>query len=66
MTDSNILLEIIFSNVKAFAPFPTVETRTDLIDKTYLDTTGRPTVLIKKFLCTDAHSGDIYVSPSLV
>ncbi|KAG0149640.1 hypothetical protein CROQUDRAFT_104978 [Cronartium quercuum f. sp. fusiforme G11] len=52
------------SNVKAFAPFPTVETRTDLIDKTYLDTTGRPTVFIKKLLCTDSHSGDIYISYS--
>ncbi|KAH9822259.1 Ribophorin I [Melampsora americana] len=52
------------SNVKAFSPFPTLETHVDLIDKTYLDTTGRPTVLIKKALCTDAHSGDIYISYS--
>ncbi|MBW0527606.1 hypothetical protein O181_067321 [Austropuccinia psidii MF-1] len=50
------------SQVKVFAPFPTTETQTDLIDKTYLDTTGRPTVFIKKLACTEKHAGDVYIT----
>lgn len=31
--------------------------------KTYLDTTGRPTVILKKVNCGDRHGGDVLVRP---
>lgn len=52
------------SNVEVSVPFPASEFRADLIDKTYLDTTGRPTVFIKKTKCTEKHAADIYISYS--
>lgn len=49
------------SNVEVYTPFAPTELRDDLIDKTYLDTSGRPTISIKKVRCTEKHASDIYV-----
>jgi hypothetical protein len=67
--DSHALLFFFFffffffgSNIEVYTPFAPTELRDDLVDKTYLDTTGRPTISIKKVRCTEKHAEDIYVS----
>ncbi|OAV92728.1 hypothetical protein PTTG_02516 [Puccinia triticina 1-1 BBBD Race 1] len=49
-------------NIQVYTPFAVTELVDDLIDKTYLDTSGRPTILIKKLRCTEKHSEDIYIT----
>ena len=62
-------------NIRVHTPFPvdTLEFPTQLPSfwpgeqegyvKTYLDTTGRPTVVLKKANCGDRHGGDVLVRP---
>lgn len=52
-------------DVEVHTPFA-VDSITHSIIKTYLDTTGRPTVTLKKSRCTENHAETIYVSPLLV
>ncbi|KAA1075196.1 dolichyl-diphosphooligosaccharide--protein glycosyltransferase subunit 1 [Puccinia graminis f. sp. tritici] len=49
-------------NIEVYTPFPVTELQDDLIEKTYLDTTGRPTISIKKLRCTEKHAEDIYIT----
>ncbi|KAH9456260.1 hypothetical protein Pst134EB_012464 [Puccinia striiformis f. sp. tritici] len=49
-------------NIDVYTPFPVTELEEDLIDKTYLDTSGHPTISIKKLRCTEKHAGDIYIT----
>ncbi|PLW36628.1 hypothetical protein PCANC_18284 [Puccinia coronata f. sp. avenae] len=51
-------------NIEVYTPFAPTELRDDLVDKTYLDTTGRPTISIKKVRCTEKHAEDIYIAYS--
>lgn len=48
--------------IDVVTPFPLTELHDDLIDKTYLDTSGRPTILLKKARCTEKHAADIYIT----
>lgn len=48
-------------DVEVFTPFE-VDSITHSVIKTYLDTTGRPTVTLKKSRCTENHGETIYVS----
>jgi len=49
------------SNVEVFTPFP-VDSISHSIHKTYLDTTGRPEITIKKQACTEKHAQTIYIT----
>jgi oligosaccharyltransferase complex subunit alpha (ribophorin I) len=48
--------------VEVFTPFK-VDSIEHSIHKTYLDSTGRPKVTMKKKNCTERHDQLIYVSP---
>jgi len=48
-------------DVEVFTPF-VVDSISHGVVKTYLDTTGRPTVTLRKDRCTENHSETIYVS----
>lgn len=47
-------------NVQVFAPFA-VDEQSALVTKTYLDTSGRKTIQLKKKNCTEKHSQLVYV-----
>lgn len=58
------------SNIVVSTPFPVdsilkPDTASDVVEKTYLDTTGRPTIILKKANCGDKHGEDIIVRYSL-
>jgi oligosaccharyltransferase complex subunit alpha (ribophorin I) len=53
--------ELTCSNVEVFAPFP-VDSISHSVHKTYLDTTGRPEITIKKSGCTEKHAQPIYIT----
>ena len=48
-------------NVEVIAPFP-VDAIEHSVHKTYLDSTGRPRIIIKKALCSESHEQNVYVS----
>jgi oligosaccharyltransferase complex subunit alpha (ribophorin I) len=49
------------SDVQVITPFP-VDSITHSTHKTYLDTTGRYAVTIRKARCTESHGQNIYVT----
>jgi hypothetical protein len=49
------------SDVEVFTPFP-VDSISRSTHKTYLDTTGRPAITLKKARCTENHAQTVYVS----
>jgi oligosaccharyltransferase complex subunit alpha (ribophorin I) len=49
------------SDVKVHPPFPASPRL--VMHKTYLDTTGRPAVVLSKRICTDKHAIDVLVRP---
>jgi len=49
------------SNVEVYTPFP-VDSISHSIHKTYLDTTGRPEITIKKTFATEKHALPIYIT----
>ena len=49
------------SNIEVSPPFP-VEEIQQITTYSYLDTVGRPTLLLHKKLCSDRHGLDVYVS----
>lgn len=57
-----LISDLILRNVEVVAPFP-VDAIEHSVHKTYLDSTGRPRVTIKKTLCSESHEQNIYVSP---
>lgn len=55
------------SNVRVHLPFPVdsispAEGQQPILRKTYLDSTGRPTIVLKKKDCSDRHGADVLVS----
>lgn len=51
-------------NVRAIAPFPVEEKPLTLV-KTYLDSVGRPTVIMEKTGCTDRHGENVLIEYDL-
>lgn len=49
------------SDVSVATPFPT-DSIQDTRTFTYLDSTGRPTIVIKKAACSDRHAREIFVT----
>jgi len=49
------------SDVSVATPFP-LDSLSDSITYTYLDSTGRPTLIIRKTACSERHARDIYVT----
>ncbi|WVQ75945.1 hypothetical protein IAR50_005580 [Cryptococcus sp. DSM 104548] len=49
------------TDIEIYTPFP-VDSISHSIHKTYLDTTGRPQITIKKARCTEQHAKDVYVT----
>ncbi|TYJ56949.1 hypothetical protein B9479_002395 [Cryptococcus floricola] len=47
--------------IEIYTPFP-VDSISRSIHKTYLDTTGRPQITIKKARCTEQHAKNVYVT----
>lgn len=49
-----------FRDVEVYTPFA-VDSIEHSIHKTYLDTTGRHTIILKKARCTEDHAKTVYV-----
>lgn len=58
-----LFLFAICRNVEVVAPFP-VDAVEHSVHKTYLDSTGRPRITIKKALASESNEQNIYVSLS--
>lgn len=50
-------------DIKVQAPFE-VDSQSESIHKTYLDSTGRPRIILKKSLCSELHEQNIYIEYS--
>jgi oligosaccharyltransferase complex subunit alpha (ribophorin I) len=59
-----VLVDVACSNVESISPFPELSSSM-LTHTTYLDTTGRPAVILAYKDLTDKHTGMIYVSTHL-
>ncbi|KAK4048985.1 dolichyl-diphosphooligosaccharide--protein glycosyltransferase subunit 1 [Microbotryomycetes sp. JL221] len=53
------------SNIKVHTPFPVDAIEQGGLTKTYLDTTGRPTVVLRKRNCSDQHGGLVLIEYTL-
>ncbi|GAA6061801.1 hypothetical protein JCM10212_004857 [Sporobolomyces blumeae] len=51
-------------NIRAVPPFPVEEQPLKTV-KTYLDSTGRPTIVMEKTGCTDRHAADVLIEYDL-
>ncbi|ORX38806.1 Ribophorin I [Kockovaella imperatae] len=58
--EMNIILPEGATNIEVFAPFPADISR--WTHKTYLDSTGRPAITLRKSLCTENHAQTVYVT----